>query len=46
MLLIYYLTSLAGFLEWYVAYLLVAGEDKVLRKDDVRGMLDGTLFFK
>lgn len=36
----------AAFLEWYTTYLLIAGEDKLLRKDDVRGTLDGTLFYK
>lgn len=37
---------IAGFLEWYVSYLLVAGEDKMLKKEDARGILDGTIFYK
>lgn len=35
-----------GWLEWYVSYLLAAGEDKMLRKEDIRSILDGTLFYK
>ncbi len=29
-----------------MSYLLAAGEDKLLKKDDVRGILDGTLFYR
>nr|AEB77763.1 caleosin [Auxenochlorella protothecoides] len=36
----------AAWLEWFVSYLLVARQDKMMYKDDVRGILDGTIFYQ
>ncbi|KAI9880463.1 MAG: hypothetical protein M1830_002815 [Pleopsidium flavum] len=36
----------AAFFEWLATYLLIWPEDGVLRKEDVRGVFDGSIFYK
>ncbi|KAI9818945.1 MAG: hypothetical protein M1832_004113 [Thelocarpon impressellum] len=36
----------ASFLEWLATYLLIWPEDGILRKEDVRGVFDGSIFYK
>ena len=37
---------LAAFLEWLATYLLIWPEDGILRKEEVRGVFDGSIFYK
>lgn len=36
----------ATWFEWTVTYQLIAPEDGILRKEDIRGVFDGSIFFK
>ncbi|KAF9977335.1 hypothetical protein BGZ73_006376 [Actinomortierella ambigua] len=36
----------ASFFEWFAAYLLLWPEDDIMRKDDIRRIFDGSIFFE
>ena len=36
----------AGFIEWLLTYFLIAKEDGVCYKDDLRKVYDGSIFFE
>ena len=38
--------SLTGYVAGLATYLLIWPEDGVLRKEDVRGVFDGSIFYK
>lgn len=37
---------LASFVEWVLTYYLVAGEDGIVYKEDLRKIYDGSIFFE